>query len=147
MWLADKTLAKPSLILMSLWGVGGSMIIWLAGLRNIPAHLYEAASIDGASAWQQFRHVTLPQITPYIFFYLIMGLIAGFQIFDEAFIMTRGGPANATTFYVYHLFNNAFRYGHMGYACAMAWALFVCVLGFTIVQMWLARKWVHYEAD
>lgn len=146
-WLQDERLAKPSIILMGLWGVGGGMVIWLAGLRNISPQLYEAASIDGANIWAQFRHITIPQLSPYIFFNLIMGLIGGFQIFDEAFVMTRGGPVNSTTFYVYHLFNNAFRYGHMGYACALAWVLFVCILGFTILQMRLARRWVHYETD
>lgn len=146
-WLQNEFWSKPALIIMGLWGVGGGMIIWLAGLRNISGYLYEAAEIDGASAWQQFRHVTLPQLTPYIFFNLLMGLIAGFQRFDEAFVMTRGGPVNSSLFYVYHLFNNAFRYGKMGYACAMAWALFLVILVFTFFQMRSARQWVHYEGD
>lgn len=146
-WLMDEHWAKPSIIFMGLWGVGGGMIIWLAGLQNINVQLYEAASIDGASAYHRFRYITLPQLSPYIFFNLIMGLIVGFQIFDEAFVMTRGGPVNATTFYVYHIFNNAFRYGHMGYACALAWVLFVCILGLTILQLRFARRWVHYETE
>lgn len=146
-WLLDEHWAKPSIILMSLWGAGGGMIIWLAGLRNISRQLYEASSIDGANLWQQFIHITIPQLSPYIFFNVIMGLIGGFQIFDEAFVMTRGGPVNSTTFYVYYLFNNAFRYGHMGYACALAWVLFVCILGLTIMQLRLSRRWVHYEGD
>lgn len=146
-WLGDQKSAKPSIILMGLWGVGGGMVIWLAGLRNISQQLYEAAAIDGAGVWSQFRHITIPQLSPYIFFNLIMALIGGFQVFDEAFVMTRGGPVNSTTFYVYHLFNNAFRYGHMGYACAMAWVLFVIILVFTIIQMRFARRWVHYESE
>lgn len=146
-WLGDEWLSKPSLIFMGLWGVGGGMVIWLAGLRNISEQLYEAASLDGANVWQQFRHITIPQLSPYIFFNLIMGLIGGFQRFDEAFVMTQGGPVNSTLFYVYHLFNNAFRYGHMGYASALAWALFVVILFFTIIQMRLANKWVYYEHD
>lgn len=146
-WLQDEFWAKPSIMFMGLWGLGGGMVIWLAGLQNISDQLYEAASLDGANIWHQFRHITIPQLSPYIFFNLIMGLIAGFQIFDEAFIMTHGGPVNATLFYVYHLFNNAFRYGHMGYACALAWVLFICILGFTILQMRFARKWVYYESD
>lgn len=146
-WLQEEGWAKPSIILMGLWGVGGGMVIWLAGLRNISVQLYEAASLDGANAWQSFRAITLPQLSPYIFFNLIMGLIHTLQVFDQAFIMTHGGPVNATLFYVYHLFNNAFRYGHMGYACAMAWVLFVVILFFTILQMRLARRWVYYEHD
>ena len=146
-WLQSANWSKPSLIIMGLWGAGGGMIIWLAGLKGIPQSLYEAASVDGANSWQQFRHVTLPQLTPYIFFNLIMGLIGTFQIFGQAFIMTQGGPENSTLFYVYHLFNNAFRYGRMGYASAMAWVLFAIVLGLTVFQMKFARRWVHYGEE
>ena len=146
-WLLDANWSKPSLMIMGLWGVGGSMVIWLAGLQSIPSDLYEAAALDGAGAWHRFRHVTLPMLSPYIFFLAIMGLIDGFKIFDEAFIMTHGGPVNSTLFYVYHLFNNAFRFGHMGYASALAWALFLVIVVFTALQMRLARKWVHYEGD
>ena len=146
LWLQSPVWSKPSIILMGLWGAGGGMIIWLAGLKGISAELYEAASIDGANAWKRFRHITVPQLTPYIFFNLVMGLIATFQIFGQAFIMTQGGPDNSTLFYVYHLFNNAFRYGHMGYAAAMAWVLFVLVMGVTIVQLKLSKRWVYYEA-
>lgn len=146
-WLGSETWSKPSLIVMGLWTAGGGMLIWLAGLKGIPEHYYEAASIDGATEWQQFLHITLPMLTPYIFFNLVMGLIGVLQIFDAAFVMTGGGPVNSTLFYVYHLFNNAFRYGHMGYACAMAWMLFVVVLVLTVVQLKLAKRWVHYESD
>jgi len=146
-WLQSADWSKPSLIIMGLWGAGSGMIIWLAGLKAIPQELYEAAGVDGANGWQQFRHVTLPQLSPYIFFNLVMGLIGTFQIFGQAFIMTAGGPANSTLFYVYHLFNNAFRYGHMGYASAMAWVLLVLVLILTIIQFRLSKRWVYYEGD
>jgi multiple sugar transport system permease protein len=146
-WLQSAQWSKPALILMGLWGAGAGMIIWLAGLKGIPQSLYEAAGVDGANPWQQFRHVTLPQLTPYIFFNLIMGLIGAFQIFGQAFIMTLGGPENSTLFYVYHLFNQAFRYGRMGYAAAMAWVLFVIVLVLTGVQLKLSRRWVHYGEE
>ena len=147
LWLQAPQWSKPALIIMGLWGAGGGMIIWLAGLKGINEQLYEAVAIDGANTWQKFVHITLPQLTPYIFFNLIMGLIGTFQIFSQAFIMTQGGPVNSTLFYVYHLFNNAFRYGHMGYASAMAWVLFVIVLGVTIVQWQLSKRWVHYEGE
>lgn len=146
-WLQSTEWSKPSLILMKLWAAGGGMIIWLAGLKSIPASLYEAAEVDGANQWQQFWAVTVPQLTPYIFFNLIMGLIGTFQIFTESFVMTQGGPVNSTLFYVYHLFNNAFRFGNMGYASAMAWVLFAIVLVLTAVQLRTSRRWVHYEAE
>ena len=132
---------------MGLWSAGGGMIICLAGLKGISRSYYEAAELDGAGAWQQFRHVTLPLLTPYIFFNVIMGLIGTFQIFTQAFIMTSGGPVNSTLFYAYHLFNSAFRYLHMGYAASMAWVLFVIVLALTLLQMNLSKRWVHYESD
>ncbi len=146
-WLDDQTWSKPSLIIMGLWGAGGGMIVWLAGLKAIPQSLYEAAEVDGATPLQQFFHVTIPQLTPYIFFNLIMGLIGTFQIFSQAFIMTQGGPVNSTLFYVYYLFNHAFRYGNMGYASAMAWVLFVIVLVLTIFQIKGSKRWVFYEND
>jgi multiple sugar transport system permease protein len=144
-WLQSEHTSKWSLILMGLWGAGGGMIIWIAGLKGISESYYEAASLDGANKWQQFRHVTLPLLSPYIFFNAIMGLIGTFQIFTQAFIMTQGGPVNSTMFYAYHLFNNAFRYLQMGYAAAMAWFLFLIVFGLTMVQMRLSERWVHYE--
>lgn len=147
LWLQSAQWSKPALILMKLWTAGGGIIIWLAGLKAIPASLYEAAEVDGASNWQQFWSITIPQLTPYIFFNLIMGLIGTFQIFGEAFVMTQGGPVNSTLFYVYHLFNHAFRYGNMGYASAMAWLLYAIVLGLTIFQLRTSKRWVHYESD
>lgn len=147
LWLQDEDTSKWALILMGLWTSGGGMIIWIAGLKGISDSYYEAASIDGANTWQQFRFVTIPMLTPYIFFNLVMGLITTFQIFTQAFIMTSGGPVNSTLFYVYHLFNNAFRYLHMGYAAAMAWFLFFIVMVLTAVQMRLSQTWVHYEGE
>ncbi|NLF39577.1 extracellular solute-binding protein [bacterium] len=146
-WLQDEFWSKPSLIIMGLWGAGSGMIIWLAGLKGIPAHLYEAARVDGASNWQQFVYITLPMLSPYIFFNLVMGLIGTFQIFSQAYIMTQGGPVNSTLFYAYHLFNNAFRYLQMGQASAMAWVLFAIVFVLTVIQLGLSRKWVHYESE
>jgi len=146
-WLQEQVLAKPAIILMGLWSAGSSMIIWLAGLKGIPSHLYEAAAIDGANRWERFVHVTLPMLSPYIFFNLIMGIIGTFQIFTQAYVMTQGGPADATLFYVYYLFNSAFQYFRMGYASAMAWILFAIVLALTLIQLRLAPRWVHYEAD
>jgi len=143
-WLQDPAWAKPALILMGLWAVGGSMIIWLAGLKDIPESLYEAAAIDGADRVQRFRYVTIPLLSPYILFNMIMGLIGVFQIFEAAFIMTDGGPADSTLFYAYKLFNEAFRYLNMGAASAMAWILFAGVLAITLFQLYLSKKWVHY---
>lgn len=146
-WLLDESLSKPSLMLMHLWGAGGGMIIWLAGLKNINETYYEAADLDGASPWQKFRTITLPLLSPYIFFNLIMGLIGALQVFTPAYIMTQGGPVNSTLFYAYHLFNQTFRYLHFGYAAAMAWFLFLIVMILTCIQMKLSNRWVHYEGD
>ena len=146
-WLQNKYWAKPALILMGLWSAGGGMLIWLAGLKGIPKHLYEAAEIDGAGRWTKFRNVTLPMISPYILFNLVMGLIGTFQIFTQAYVMTQGGPVNSTLFYAYALFNNAFRYMKMGYASAMAWVLFAIVLSLTGLQLYLSKRWVYYESE
>jgi multiple sugar transport system permease protein len=146
-WLQDQNWSKPALILMGLWGAGGGMVVWLAGLKGIPKHLYEAAEIDGAGPLRQFWNITLPMLSPYIFFNLVMGLIGTFQIFTQAFIMTQGGPNDSTLFYAFALFNNAFRYMKMGYASAMAWVLFAIVFALTVVQLRLSKRWVHYESE
>jgi multiple sugar transport system permease protein len=146
-WLQNELWSKPALIIMSLWGAGASMIVWLAGLKGIPAHLYEAAELDGAGPFRQFWNVTLPMLSPYILFNLIMGLIGTFQIFTQAFIMTRGGPVDSTLFYAYALFNYAFQYMRMGYASAMAWVLFAIVLALTLLQLQLSKRWVHYGSE
>lgn len=121
------------------------MILWLAGLQGIPRQLYEAAALDGAGPIRRFFSITLPMLTPYIFFSFIVGVIGVFQIFSQALVLTAGGPADSTLFYVYYLFNNAFRYFKMGYASAMAWILFVIVLALTAIQWRLSKRWVHYE--
>ncbi|MCW3058993.1 MAG: N-Acetyl-D-glucosamine transport system, permease protein 1 [Capsulimonas sp.] len=145
-WLQSPQWALPSLVILSLWAVGGSMVIYLAGLKDIPTHLYEAATIDGATAWQRLRHVTLPMLSPVIFFNLIMGVIGVFQYFTEAYIMTPGGgPEDATHFYAVYLFERAWRYLDMGYASAMAWVLFLVIMVITGLLFWTQRRWVHYE--
>lgn len=146
LWLQDPGWSKPALILMSLWGIGGEMVIFLAGLKGVPEEFYEAAMVDGASWWDKVLHVTIPLITPTVFFNLIMGTIGSFQVFTSAYVMTNGGPINSTLFYVLYLYQNAFRFFAMGYASAMAWILFFIILLLTLVQFRLAGRWVYYEA-
>ena len=146
-WLDSPDWALPALIIMSLWGVGGGMILYLAGLQGIPTALYDAALVDGANAWQRFWHITLPMITPVIFFNLVTGIIYTFQIFTEAYVMTEGGPADATLFYNLYLYNNAFRYLDMGYASGLAWVLFFIVLGLTMLIFKSSAVWVYYEGE
>jgi len=145
-WLSNEHWAKPGLILMSVWGVGRGMILYLASLQEVPKELYEAAEIDGAGAWTRTRHITLPMISPILFFTLIMGMIGTFQYFTQAFIMTDGGggPNDATLFYALYLFNNAFIYFRMGYASAMAWILFVLIVACTVLTFRLTRGKVYY---
>jgi multiple sugar transport system permease protein len=146
-WLFDARLAKACFILMGLWGAGQQMIIFLAGLQGVPGQLYEAASIDGANQWQRFWRITIPMLSPAILFNLVIGIIGSFQVFTTAFIATNGGPQNATLFYVLYLYRNAFDYFKMGYASALAWVLFLIVLGLTLVQFRLANRFVYYEAE
>ncbi len=146
-WLADPNWAKPALVLMSLWGFGTAMIIYLAGLQNIPGELYEAAMLDGAGPWQTFWSITLPMLSPVILFNLIIGTINSFQVFTAAFVMTGGGPVNATRFYVLYLFNQAFGYFHMGIAAAMAWFLFLIVVLVAYLQFRLIGSRVYYEGS
>ena len=146
-WLTDEHWVKPALILMALWGAGGGMILWLAGLQGVPQHLYEAADIDGATWWSRFWNVTIPMLTPYIFYNLIMGTIGVLQIFDQVYIMTKGGPVDATQVPVYYLFQNAFQYFKMGFASAIAWLLFVVILVLSLIQIKFATRWVHYEGE
>ena len=143
-WLGSPHLAKPSLILMSLWGIGGGMVIYLAGLQDVPTHLYEAATIDGASGWDRWWHITIPMMTPTIFYNLLMGIIGSFQVFASAFIMTGGGPLHATYFYMLNLYRNAFTYYRMGYASALAWFLFVILLILTYAIFRTSSRWVYY---
>ncbi len=146
-WLSDPNWAKPALILMGLWAVGGGMVIYLASLQDVPASLLEAASLDGAGRWAKFRHVTVPSISPVILFNLIMGLIGTFQYFTQAYVMTNGGPQDATMFYALHLFNRAFQDFEMGYASAMAWVLFVITLICAIVVFRTSARWVYYAGE
>lgn len=147
LWLSSVEWAKPSLIMMSLWGSGGAMIIFLAGLQGIPQHLYEAAEIDGANRWRKFWNITVPLLTPTIFFVLVLGVIGSFQVFTQAYIMTGGGPADATLFYMLYLYRRAFVFHNMGYASAMAWILFLIIFVLTIIQFASARRWVYYEGE
>ena len=147
LWLTNEQTAKPALIIMGLWGAGGGMILWLAGLQGIPQHLYEAADIDGANWWSRFWNVTIPMLTPYLFFNLIMGTIGVLQTFDTIYIMTGGGPVDSTTVPVFYLFTSAFNYFKMGYASALAWLLFIIILALTVTNLKLAPRWVHYEAE
>ena len=144
-WLTSEHWSKPAIILMGIWGVGGGMIIFLAALQGVPRTLYEAAEIDGAGAWTRFTRITLPMISPAMFFMLVMGVIGSLQVFTQAYLMTNGGPVNSTLFYVLYLFREAFDYLHMGYASAMAWVLFVFILAVTGLQFVLAKRWVYYE--
>ncbi len=146
LWLQSEVWSKPSLILMSLWYAGSSMVIYLAGLQGIPQELYDAAAVDGAGSWTQFRKITLPMLSPTIFFNLIMGIINAFQIFEQAYLMTEGGPMNSTLFYALYLYYNAFKWLKMGYASALAWVLFAIILVLTLIQFKLANRWVYYEA-
>lgn len=146
LWLQSEVWSKPSLILMSLWYAGSSMVIYLAGLQGIPQELYDAAAVDGAGSWTQFRKITLPMLSPTIFFNLIMGIINAFQIFEQAYLMTEGGPMNSTLFYALYLYLNAFKWLKMGYASALAWVLFVIILVLTLIQFKFADRWVYYEA-
>jgi multiple sugar transport system permease protein len=146
-WLFSKEWAKPALIFMSAWGFGEAMVILLAGLQGVPEQLYEAAKIDGANPLQEFRNVTLPMLSPVIFFVLIVSIINSFQVFTNVWVMTRGGPADATLMYVLQMYLKAFSDLKMGYTSAMAWILFVIVLALTLLQFRFARRWVYYEGE
>ena len=145
LWLSSPEWSKPALVIMSLWGLGGVMVINLAGLQSIPNELYEAARLDGAGPWAQFRSVTLPMMSPTLFFNFITLSIGSFQVFTQAYVMTGGGPAHSTLFYVFYLFNVAFKNLQMGYASALAWVLFLIIMSFSLLQVRLSRRWVYYE--
>jgi len=146
-WLMSDRWSKPALILMSLWGSGAAMLIFLAALQNVPDSLYEAADLDGAGRWRKFLHITVPQISPAIFFNLVMGIIGSFQVFAQAFLMTSGGPNKSTLFYVLYLYNKAFQDFEIGYASALAWILFVIILFFSLLVIRSSRLWVYYEGE
>ena len=137
----------PALILMGLWGVGGNMIIFLAALQGVPSTLYEAATIDGAGTLNKFWHITMPMISPTVLFSLVMGIINSFQIFTQAYVMTDGGPNNATLTQVLYLYRKAFEQFHFGYASAIAWVLFLIILAFTAAMIRGSSLWVYYEGE
>jgi multiple sugar transport system permease protein len=143
-WLGSEVMALPALILMSLWGVGGGMVLLLAGLQGVPSYLYEAATLDGANPWRKFCAVTVPMISPALFFSLVTGFIGSFQTFTQALLMTDGGPNDSTLFFAYHLWRSGFLSLRMGYASALAWVLFAVVMIFTVLQLRMS-KWVYYE--
>jgi multiple sugar transport system permease protein len=156
LWFSNPTLTKPSLVLLSLWAIGNTMVIFLAAMLDVPAQLYEAAEIEGAGAWAKFRHITLPSISPVIFFSLVIGVIYGFQFFTEAYVVSTAGsaseqasaalgaPDNSLMFYGTWLYQQGFSYFHMGYASAMAWVLFLVIMLCTFVLIKTSSKWVHY---
>jgi len=144
-WLFDPNVAKPAFILMSLWGVGPQMVIFLAGLQSVPQQLLEAAEIDGATTWQRFWSITMPILSPVLFFNLVISIIGSFQVFTSAFVMTGGGPQNATLFMVLYIYLNGFRLFKMGYAASLAWVLFAIIMFFTFIQFRISNRWVYYE--
>lgn len=148
-WLSTIEWAIPALVLMGVWrsAGGNTMLIFLAALQGVPTELYEAAEIDGAGRLQRFLHITLPMISPAVFFNLTLGIIGALKVFAPAFVATQGGPAYATWFYALHLYQNAFRYLQMGYASALAWIFLVIVLILTWVQFRTSARWVHYEGE
>ncbi|HET8628865.1 MAG TPA: sugar ABC transporter permease [Thermomicrobiales bacterium] len=146
-WTVDPFWMKPAVVITSLWAFGGAMIIFLAGLQGIPATLYEAAEIDGANAWQRFWNVTVPQLSPVIFFIATIAVISSLQVFTQGYVMfdQYGGNENSALFYIMYLFQQAFQYFHLGYASALAWILFLVIAVLTALQFVAARKWVYYE--
>jgi len=146
-WIYSQQWAMPAFIIMGVWGAGGNMLLYLAGLQGIPTTLYEAAKIDGANAWRRFWAVTLPMLTPTILFNLVMNLIGSWQIFSQSYLMTQGGPNNATLTKVLFLYNKGFQQFHFGYASAIAWVLFLIVLAFTVVVLRSSEAWVFYEGE
>jgi multiple sugar transport system permease protein len=146
-WLYSSRWVIPSFLLISLWQMGAGILINLAGLQGIPQELYDAAEVDGAGPPRRFWHITLPLMTPIIFFNLVSGIIANLQIFTQAYVMTNGGPGDASLFYVLYLYRNAFEYFDLGYASALAWFLFAIVLGLTLIVFLSSSRWVHYTAE
>ncbi len=148
-WLASKDWAMTALIMITLWAAvgGNNMLIFLAGLQGVPQELYEAADMDGASAWSKFRHVTVPMISPTLLFNLILGVIGALKVFTLAFVATQGGPSYATWFFALHIYRQAFEYFRMGYGSALAWVFVVLLLAFTYIQMNWSRRWVYYAGE
>ena len=145
-WLLDPNLAKPAFIFMSFWMIGRQMVIFIAGLGNIPVQLLEAAQIDGAGKLRTIFNITIPLMTPLIFYNMVIAVINSFQTFVPALIMTDGGPENSTLFVVLNIYRNGFQFFNMGYASALAWEFFIIVVGFTIAQFYISNRWVYYES-
>jgi len=146
LWLLDPNWSKPSMVLMSVWSIGGGrMLVFLAALQGIPKHLYEAVDIDGGGWWAKFRNVTIPMLSPVIFLWSVLEIIFSLQVFVEAYIMTQGGPLNSTMFYNLYLYNKAFNDFEMGYASALAWLLLIISLIITVIQFRISKRWVHYD--
>lgn len=146
-WLSSRDSALWSVIMINVWAAmgGNTMLIFLAGLQGVPQELYEAADIDGAGGFSKFRNVTLPLISPTIFFNVVLGIIAALKVFTTAFVTTQGGPSYATWFFALHIYNEAFKYFRLGYGSALAWVLAIILIAFTFVQIYYSRRWVHYE--
>lgn len=151
-WLIDPKWTIPTLVMVSLWmSIGGTMLVFLAGLQGMPGHLYEAAEIDGANAWLRFRHITVPLMSPIIFFNLILGIIGSFQVFTVVYLIYTptgtgsAGPSNSGLVYLIYLYRNAFQYFNVGYAAALAWVLFLIIVTLTLIMFRLQRHWVYYE--
>lgn len=148
LWLQSPQWSKPALVLMGLWSIGGGrMLVFLAALQGIPQHLYEAVDLDGGGWWSKFRHVTLPMISPVLFLWTVLEVIFSFQIFTEAYVMTKGGPLDSTLFYNLYLYFKAFDDFQMGYASALAWLLLVLTLAVTLIQFKIGKRWVYYEGE
>jgi len=146
LWLLDPNWSKLSMVLMSVWSIGGGrMLVFLAALQGIPKHLYEAVDIDGGGWWAKFRNVTIPMLSPVIFLWSVLEIIFSLQVFVEAYIMTQGGPLNSTMFYNLYLYNKAFNDFEMGYASALAWLLLIISLIITVIQFRISKRWVHYD--
>ena len=144
-WIYAANQVIPCMAVMAAWGSGSTAVIYLAGLQGIPKHLYEAIDVDGGRAWHKFFHITIPMLSPVIFYNIVMGVIGSMQAFTQGYIMTKGGPNNASLFYVLLLYNRAFEYSKMGFACAMAWVLFVVIGLLTAINFYVSNKWVYYE--
>ncbi len=146
-WLSDPKWVMPALVIMSIWGIGGGIIMYLAGLQAVPKDLYEAATLDGARFWKKLFHITIPSMSPIILFTFLTSLIATLQTFSQAYIMTSGGPNHATLFYAYYLYQNGVVYKKMGKACAMAWLFFIAVMLLSLVVLKVSGKVVYYESE
>ena len=146
-WLSGESSVIPTLVFINLWTTGSTMVIFLAGMQDVPRQLLEAVEIDGGGFCAKLLHVTIPMMTPTIFYNVVMGIINGFQIFTQSYVMTQGGPNNSSLFYVYYLYREAFEFGRMGNACAVAWVLFLIIMVLTAVIFKFSNRWVYYGGE